>query len=72
MRAIDEASCLAQHRAEKSAIAELVRQSRELLNTIEREIAESRCVTASEARESLAQLRGRLQSLENYVTPARH
>jgi hypothetical protein len=51
---------------------ELLRHARELLDIIEAESAEQSISIPSDARAVLAQLRGRLQSLEKDVLPTTH
>jgi BMFP domain-containing protein YqiC len=53
-------------------IADLLRHARELLDIIDDEIADVCGVPLADARAVLAQLRGRLESLEQDVMPIRH
>ena len=72
MRALAEMSDLHQRGAEAHTIADLLRHARELLDIIDEEIADGTSRTAADARAVLAQLRGRLESLEQDVMPIRH
>src|SRR5205823_4364004 len=72
MRAIGDARTLTVDGAEPHAIAELVRYARELLEIIEAELAAQPIAIPGAAGAVLAQLRGRLQSLEKDVVPTRH
>jgi hypothetical protein len=49
-----------------------LRHARELLDIIDDEIADGTPQTVADARAVLAQLRGRLESLEQDVMPIRH
>jgi hypothetical protein len=64
-RGIEVARALSERGAKTVVIDESMRYVRQLLTVVEREIANSRSVTASGARETLAGLRDRLRSLEN-------
>ena len=64
MQATEEAHALIFSGAEPHAIAELVRYARELLDIIESELADHAIAIPGAAGAVLAQLRGRLQSLE--------
>ena len=72
MRTIEEARALNQCGADTRTIAELVRYARELLDIIADEIIDEPSSGMADARAVLAQLRGRLESLERDVTPTRH
>jgi hypothetical protein len=56
----------------RNAIAELVRYIRELLDVIADEIIDEPSSTMVGTLAVLAQLRGRLESLEREITPTRH
>ncbi len=72
MREIEEARALSECGAKRPAIDDAMRYVRQLLGVVELEIANSHVVTAVGARETLARLRDRLQSLESEVAPVRH
>jgi hypothetical protein len=72
MRALAEAQDLHHRGAEAHTIADLLRHARELLDIIDEEIADGTPQTTADARAVLAQLRGRLESLEQDVMPIRH
>ncbi len=73
MIAIDEARDLHARGADASELSELLRHARELLDIIEAEIATNQIdVPAGAAIEVLAQLRGRLHSLEKDAMPTRY
>jgi hypothetical protein len=67
MRAVEDARALTASGAEPHAIADLVRYARDLLDIIEAEIAAHPIAIPGAAGAVLAQLRGRLQSLEKDV-----
>jgi hypothetical protein len=71
-RALDEARDLHERGAEPHTLAELLRYARELLDIIADEIVDEPSSTAADARVVLAQLCGRLESLERNVVPTRH
>ncbi len=72
MRALAETSELHRRGADARTIADLLRHARELLDIIDEEIADGTPQTVADARAVLAQLRGRLASLEQDVMPIRH
>jgi hypothetical protein len=72
MRALAETSDLHRRGPDPHTIADLLRHARELLDIIDDEIADGKPQTAVDARAVLAQLRGRLKSLEHDVMPIRH
>jgi hypothetical protein len=72
MQALAETSDLHQRGADAYTIADLLRHARELLDIIDDEIADGTPQTVADARAVLAQLRGRLESLEHDVMPIRH
>jgi len=72
MRAIEDARALHGRGAEAHAIAELVTYAHDLLDIIGDEIASNPIAVPGAAGAVLTQLRGRLQTLERHVTPARH
>ncbi len=72
VRAIAEGRALSASGAEPHAIAELVRYARELLDIIEAEMTAHPIAIRGAAGAVLTQLRGRLQTLERNVSPARH
>ena len=71
-RALEEARDLQERGADAYAVAELLRHARELLEIVEKETAGGSIKTVNEARAVLAQLRGRLETLERDVMPTRH
>jgi hypothetical protein len=72
MRALDEARDLQERGASANELSELLRHARELLDIIDGEVAEQAITMPSDARAVLAQLRGRLESLERDVMPTKH
>jgi hypothetical protein len=67
MQAVEDARALTASGAEPHAIADLVRYARDLFDIIEAEIAIHPIAIPGAAGAVLAQLRGRLQSLEKDV-----
>ena len=72
MLALEEAQDLHHRGAEADTIADLLRHAREPLDIIDEEIADGTQQTVADARAVLAQLCGRLESLEQDVMPTRH
>jgi BMFP domain-containing protein YqiC len=72
MRALAEASELHRGGADANSIAELLQHARELLDIIQQEMADQAVTLPGDARAVLAQLRGRLESLERDLKPVRH
>jgi len=73
LSAIEEARELHAAGAGSMAVAGLLQHARELLDIIDDEIADGTPPqTVAAARAVLAQLRGRLESLEQDVMPIRH
>ena len=72
MRALAEMSDLHQRGTGAHTIADLLRHARDLLDIIDDEIADGTPQAVADARAVLAQLRGRLESLEHDVMPIRH
>jgi hypothetical protein len=73
IRALEDARDMQHRGADAHTIADLLRHARELLDIIDDEIAEGTPPqTVADARAVLAQLRGRLESLEQDVMPIRH
>jgi hypothetical protein len=72
MQALAETSELQRRGADASTLAELLRHARELLDIIEGELSDQSITIPSDARAVLAQLRGRLESLEQQVLPTKH
>ena len=72
IQAIAEAHDLNRRGADLSTIAELLRHAQELLDIIEEEIADGTSATVRDARAVLAELGGRLESLERDVLPTKH
>ena len=72
MQALEEAQDRHRRGADAHTIADLLRHARELLDIIEEEIADGLSATVSDARAVLAELRGRLEVLEQDVMPTRH
>ena len=72
MQALAETSDLHRRGADAHTIADLLRHARELLDIIDDEIADGTPQTVAGARAVLAELRGRLESLEQDVMPIRH
>jgi hypothetical protein len=72
IQALDEAQQLRAKNADVGRIFDLVRHARELLDIIEQELALESVDLPGDARVGLAQLRQRVQSLEQDVVPARH
>jgi hypothetical protein len=72
MRTLEDARDLQERGADAYAFIDLLRHARELLDIIEEETASGSIKTVNEARAVLAQLRGRLESLEQDVMPIRH
>jgi hypothetical protein len=70
--ALEEARDLHHRGADAHTIADLLQHARELLDIIDDEIADGTPQTVADARAVLAQLRGRLESLEQDVMPIRH
>jgi hypothetical protein len=72
IRALEEARDLQHCGADAHTITDLLRHARELLDIIDDEIADGTPQTVADARAVLAQLRGRLESLEQDIMPTRH
>jgi hypothetical protein len=72
MRALAEASELHQRKATPSKIAAVLHHAREVLQILEDRIARQSVEFSADVGADLAQLRGRLQSLEKDVMPTRH
>ena len=72
IHALEDARDLQHRGADAYAIADLLRHARELLDIIDEEIADGTPQTVADARAVLAQLRGRLESLEQDVMPIWH
>ena len=72
MRTLEDARDLQERGADAYAFIDLLRHARDLLDIIEEETAAGSIKTVNEARAVLAQLRGRLKSLEHDVMPIRH
>ncbi len=72
IRALEEARDLQHRGADAHTLADLLRHARELLDIIDDEIADGTPQTVAGARAVLAELRGRLESLEQDVVPIRH
>jgi hypothetical protein len=72
IRALAETSEVHRSGAGAGIVADLLRHARELLDIIEDEIANGSSATVGDARTVLAQLRKRLESLEQDVMPTRH
>lgn len=72
IRALAETSEVHRSGARAGIVADLLRHARELLDIIEDEIANGSSATVGDARTVLAQLRKRLESLEQDVVPTRH
>jgi BMFP domain-containing protein YqiC len=72
IRALEDARDMQHCGAEAHTIADLLRHARELLDVIDDEIVDGTPQTVADARAVLAQLRGRLESLEQDVMPLRH
>jgi hypothetical protein len=72
IRALAEARDLHHRGADAHTITDLLRHARELLDIIDDEIADGTPQTVADARAVLAQLRGRLESLQQDVMPTRH
>jgi hypothetical protein len=72
MRALAETSDVHRRGADPHTIADLLRHVRELPDIIDDKIADGTPTTVADARAVLAQLRGRLESLEHDVMPIRH
>jgi hypothetical protein len=71
-RTVEEACGLIERGAEWNAIEDLLRRAHNSLDTIEVEVTDNYSVTPSGARAMLAQLRGRVQSLEKVVMRVRY
>ncbi len=72
LRALTETRELRRNSTDATATIGLLRYVRELLDIVEDEIAEGSSATVGDNRAVLAQLRGRLDSLEQDVMPTRH
>ena len=72
IRALEDARDMQQRGAEAHPIADLLCHARELLDVIDDEIVDGTPQTVADARAVLAELRGRLESLEQDVMPIRH
>ena len=72
MAAIAEARDLHARGGDDVELANLLRHARELVDIIEEEITATPIAIPGAAGAVLAQLRGRLQSLEHDVMPTRH
>ena len=72
MRALEDARDLQARGGDASTLIDMLRHARALLEIIEEETAGGSIKTANEARAVLAQLRGRLDTLEKDVMPTRH
>lgn len=72
IHALEDARDLQHRGADAHTIADLLRHARALLDVIDDEIADGTPQTVADAHAVLAQLRGRLESLEQDVMPIRH
>ena len=72
IHALEETRDLQHRGTDAHTIADLLRHARDLLDIIDDEIADGTPQTVADARAVLAQLRGRLESLEHDVMPIRH
>ena len=72
IRALEDARDLQHRGADAHTLADLLRHARERLDIIDDEIADGTPQTVADARAVLAQLRGRLESLEQDVMPTMH
>jgi BMFP domain-containing protein YqiC len=72
IHALEEARDLQHRGADAHTLADLLRHARERLDIIDDEIADGTPQTVADARAVLAQLRGRLESLEQDVMPTMH
>jgi hypothetical protein len=72
IHALEDARDLQHRGADTHTITDLFRHARELLDIIDDEISDGTPQTVADARAVLAQLRGRLESLEHDIMPNRH
>jgi hypothetical protein len=72
IRALEDARDMQHRGADAHTLADLLRHARQLLDIIDDEIADGTPQTVADARAVLAQLRSRLESLEQDVMPTRH
>jgi BMFP domain-containing protein YqiC len=72
IHALEEARDLQHRGADAHTLADLLRHARERLDIIDDEIADGTPQIVADARAVLAQLRGRLESLEQDVMPTMH
>jgi hypothetical protein len=72
IHALEDARDLQHRGADAHTVAGRLRRARELLDIIDDEIADGTPQTLADTRAVLAQLRGRLESLERDVMPIRH
>jgi hypothetical protein len=70
--ALEEARDVQHRGTDAHTITDRLRHARELLDIIDDEIADGTPRTVADARAVLAQLRGRLESLEHDIMPVRH
>jgi hypothetical protein len=71
-RALEEARDLQQRGATADVFTEQLRHAHELLDIIVDQVGDQSAAPLSEARALLVDLRGRLESMERDVIPARH
>jgi hypothetical protein len=70
--AMDEVTELTRSGGNAIVVADLLQHAREVLDILDVELGLQGIELSSEGRSTLSQLRGRLESLEKDVMPARH